>query len=152
MQNIDLEEYKQLVGQSLGVSRWFEMDQPRIDRFAEVTEDDQFIHVDPEAAARTPFGGTIAHGYLSLSMISAMVMSTVPTINGALMGINYGLNSVRFLKPVGSGKRIRGSFVLKDLQERSAGQWLSTFAVTVEIEDDDKPALVAEVLMLTVIA
>jgi len=147
-----LEQYRQLVGQQIGVSRWFLMDQPRIDRFAEVTEDEQFIHVDPVAATKTPFGGTIAHGFLSLSMVSVMAASIIPLVVGAEMRINYGINSVRFLKPVGAGKRVRGLFTLKDLQERGPGQWQSTFAVTIEIEFEDKPALVAEWLMLTILS
>ena len=148
---VSLEQYRHLVGQQIGMSRWLLLDQPRIDRFAEVTEDEQFIHVDPAAAAKTPFGGTIAHGFLSLSMLSAMGISVIPPVAGAEMAINYGLNSVRFLRPVGAGKRVRGVFVLKDLQERGPGQWQSTFAVTVEIELEDKPALVAEWLILTMV-
>src|SRR5688572_13621776 len=119
---ISLENYKQLVGKPLGTSGWFLMDQQRIDRFAEVTEDRQFIHVDPVAAARTSFGGTIAHGFLSLSMLSAMA-SVIPPIAGSEMAVNYGLNGVRFLRPVGAGQYIRGVFILKGLEERGPGRW-----------------------------
>lgn len=146
-ETISLDEYRQLIGRTVGVSRWFTMDQTRIDRFAQVTEDEQFLHVDPEAAAKTPFGGTIAHGFLSVSMLSAMAASAIPQLSGTEMAINYGLNSVRFLKPVGAGKRIRGVFVLKDMEERALAQWQFSFSVTVEVERDDRPALVAEWLM-----
>lgn len=148
---VSLEKYRQLVGQRLGASGWFLLDQRRIDEFAAVTEDEQFIHVNPEVAARTPFGGTIAHGFLSLSMLSAMAMSVVPSIVGAEMTVNYGFNSVRFLQPVRAGKRIRGVFTLQGLQQRKPGQWQSTFAVNVEIEAEDKPALVAEWMILTIL-
>ncbi len=150
-QPISVEQYRQLVGQQIGISRWFLIDQPRIDRFAEVTEDEQFIHVDPAAATKSPFGGTIAHGFLSLSLLSAMAASAIPPVIGAEMAINYGMNRVRFLKPVGSGKRVKGVFVLEDFQERDPGQWQSTFTVNVEVECEDKPALVAEWLTLTIL-
>ncbi|MBB6125054.1 MaoC family dehydratase [Sphingobium subterraneum] len=148
---ISLDEYRQRIGTTIGTSRWFSLDQQRIDTFAKVTEDEQFIHVDPAAAAQTPFGGTIAHGFLSLSMLSAMVASAVPPIAGTQMGINYGLNSVRFVKPVASGQKVRGVFVLKDVAERNPGQWQSTLGVSVEIEGEDKPTLVAEWLILAVV-
>src|SRR3546814_13451512 len=107
---IVLEDYRHFVGEKIGVSRWFLIDQKRIDGVASVTEDEQFIHVDPAAAAQSAFGGTIAHGFLSLSMLSAMSYAAVPSIVGAEMTINYGLNNVRFLPPVVSGARIRGVF------------------------------------------
>lgn len=149
---ISLEQYRQLVGRQIGASRWFLIDQRRITRFAEVTEDEQFIHVDPEAAAGTQFGGTIAHGFLSLSLLSAMAASAIPPIAGAEMAINYGFNSLRFLQPVRSGQRVRGSFALKDLKERAPGQWQSSFAVDVRIEFEDKPALVADWLTLNILS
>ncbi|HEY0682176.1 MAG TPA: MaoC family dehydratase [Steroidobacter sp.] len=148
---VSLEQYRQFVGRQIGVSGWYLMDQQRIDRFAAVTEDERFIHVDPLAAATTPFGGTIAHGFLSLSMLSAMAASVIPPVVGAEMMINYGLNSVRFLQPVGVGKHVRGIFTLKDLQERSPAQWQSILTATVEIEGEHKPALVAEWLTLTIL-
>jgi acyl dehydratase len=151
-QEISLQQYRQLVGREIGASRWFLIDQRRITQFAQVTEDEQFIHVDPVAATKARFGGTIAHGFLSLSLLSAMSAAAIPPISGAEMAINYGLNSVRFLKPVGSGKRVRGVFALQDLQERAPGQWQSTFAVRVEIELEDKPALVAEWLTLNILS
>lgn len=149
-QSISFDEYRQFVGRQIGVSRWLLVDQDRIDAFAKVTEDEQFIHIDPQAAKLSPFGSTIAHGFLSLSLLSAMSYSAIPAIAGAEMAVNYGLNSVRFLSPVKSGARIRGVFTLNDLRERSPGQWQSTFGVTVEIDGVDKPALVAEWLALAV--
>lgn len=141
---VSVQDYKGMVGQELGVSRWFEMDQKRIDTFAECTEDFQFIHVDPDQAAATPFGGTIAHGFLTLSMLSAMAYELFPELEGAKMGVNYGLNKVRFLAPVRSGKRIRGRIKLLEVSERHPGVLQSTYEVAVEIEGEDKPALLAE--------
>jgi len=147
---IDLGRYIGLVGAEVGRSDWILVDQAMIDAFAEITLDYQFVHVDPVAAASTPFGGTIAHGFLTLSLISGMIYSAVPLIAGSRMGLNYGLNAVRFLKPVRSGKRVRGSFVLAKVIEREPDQWQSTFSVTIEIEDEAKPALVAEWVILNI--
>lgn len=116
---------------------------PKIDSFADSTEDHQFIHVDPESAAKTPFGGTIAHGFLTLSLLSAMVYEAGPSLKGITMGVNYGFNKIRFLSPVRSGKRVRGRFQLLKLEE-APGQVTYTQAVTVEIEGEEKPALIAE--------
>lgn len=146
---VSVQDYKASVGKELGVSRWFEIDQKRIDTFAECTEDFQFIHVDPEAAAATPFGGTIAHGFLTLSMLSAMAYEVFPKLDGAKMGVNYGMNKLRFLAPVRSGKRVRGRMKLLDVSERHPGVLQSTYEVTVEIEGEDKPALLAEWVGLT---
>jgi acyl dehydratase len=138
-----LEELQAKVGEVLGTSDWFLIDQDRIDRFADTTEDHQFIHVDPEAAKATPFGQTIAHGFLTASMLSAMSASAVekPAVK---MSVNYGFNKLRFLSPVKSGKRIRGHFKLIELVEKRPGQWQQTVEVTVETEGEDKPALMAE--------
>jgi acyl dehydratase len=141
---LPLTEYLALKGKNLGASEWILVDQARIDRFAETTEDHQFIHVDPERAKATPFGTTIAHGYLTLSLLSKMAYEVMPGIEGSKMGVNYGLNSVRFLAPVKSGSRVRGHFTMKDVAERSAGVVQSTVEVKVEIEGEDKPALAAE--------
>lgn len=138
-----LDELRALIGEELGVSRWFDVDQSRIDSFADSTEDHQFIHVDPESAAKTPFGGTIAHGFLTLSLLSAMVYEAGPSLKGITMGVNYGFNKIRFLSPVRSGKRVRGRFQLLKLEE-APGQVTYTQAVTVEIEGEEKPALIAE--------
>jgi len=142
-QTVTREEYKAMVGTEIGVSDWFEITQERIDQFADCTEDWQYIHVDPEKAAQTPFGGTIAHGFLTMSMLSAMV-SQMPTIDGVVMGVNYGMNKMRFVSPVPVGSRIRGRFVLGKVEDIRPGEIESTLKVTVEIEGRDKPALVAE--------
>ena len=139
-----IEEIALKVGQEVGLSGWIEIDQARIDTFADVTEDRQFIHVDPEAAARTPFGGTVAHGFLTLSLLSRMAADAMPIPAGVRMGVNYGFEKVRFMAPVRSGKRVRGRFRLERLDEKRPGQWQFTHQVTVEIEGEDKPALVAD--------
>ena len=148
---ITLTEYRSRVGQVLGQSEWEKVTQRMIDQFAEVTGDHQFIHIDPQAAARTPFGTTIAHGFLTLSLISKMSFSAVPPIKDAKMTINYGMNSVRFITPVKSGARVRSEFKLKGCTERQPGQWQSALEVTVAIENSEKPALVAEWLAVTVV-
>ncbi len=145
-------ELQSLVGQQVGVSRWFEVSQARIDAFADCTEDRQFIHVDPEAAQATPFGGTIAHGFLTLSLASAMSYDAVAPLEGAVMGINYGFDRLRFLAPVRAGSRVRGRFRLLSAEDRGAGRWLLKHEITVEIEGDDKPALIAEWLGMQVMA
>ena len=146
---ISLDAYRSHLGRELGCSRWFDVTQDRIDTFGHVTEDRQFIHVDPAAAARSPFGGTIAHGFLTLSLLSAMAFDAIPAIEGAQMGVNYGFNSIRFLAPVRSGKRVRGRFTLQDLKLRGENQWQSTIGTVVEIEGEPKPALAAEWLTIT---
>jgi acyl dehydratase len=136
------------IGQEVGVSGWLTIDQQRIDEFADATEDRQFIHTDPEAAAQTPFGGTIAHGFLSLSMLSRMAAEGMLVPDSIKMAVNYGLDRVRFIKPVRSGKRIRGRFRLDSVEEKAPGQLLLRHTVTVEIEGEEKPALTAEWLGL----
>ena len=138
-----LEEIRSRTGQEIGVSEWITVHQSRIDAFAEATDDHQFIHVDPEAAARTPFGGTIAHGFLSLSLLSRMAYDVMLVPEGLKMGVNYGFDRVRFLAPVRSGSRVRGRFVLEEASEKAPGQLLTRHSVTVEIEGQDKPALTA---------
>jgi acyl dehydratase len=132
------------VGQEVGVSDWILIDQARIDAFADITEDPQFIHIDPEAAAKTPFGGTVAHGFLTLSLLSRMAADAMPRPEQVRMGVNYGFEKVRFIAPVRSGKRIRGRFRLDRCDEKRPGQWQFTHQVTVEIEGEDKPALIAD--------
>lgn len=136
-------EFEAKLGQELGVSSWYDITQDRIDQFADCTEDWQFIHVDPEKAKATPFGTTIAHGFLTLSMLSAMVYE-MPSMEGVVMGVNYGMNKVRFVSPVPVGSRVRGRFVLTAFDEIRPGEVQTTTTVTVEIEGQDKPALVAE--------
>ncbi len=145
-----LEEIQSRIGEEVGVSSWITVDQARINAFAEATEDRQFIHTDPEAAARTPFGGTIAHGFLSLSLLSRMGAEAMLVPDGLKMGVNYGLDRVRFLAPVRSGARVRGRFTLDSVDEKGPGQWLLRHTVIVEIEGEDKPALTAVWLALIV--
>jgi acyl dehydratase len=139
-----LDEIRSRVGQEVGVSSWLAVEQGRIDAFADATEDRQFIHVDPEAAARTPFGGTVAHGFLSLSLLSRMAAEAMLLPENLKMAVNYGLDRVRFIAPVRSGKRVRGRFVLDSVEEKAPGQILMRHVVTVEIEGEEKPALTAE--------
>jgi acyl dehydratase len=143
-----LDEIRDRVGQEIGVSSWLTISQQRIDEFAESTEDRQFIHVDPQAAAQTPFGTTIAHGFLSLSMLSRMAAEAMLVPDSTKMAVNYGLDRVRFIAPVKSGKRIRGRFRLDSIEEKAPGQLLLRHTVTVEIEGEEKPALTAEWLGL----
>ncbi len=148
---LPLDEYHNHVGMLLGVSDWIVVEQGIIDRFADVTRDWQFIHIDPVRAKETPFGGTIAHGLLTLSLVSAMSFTAVPAIAGAQVGINYGFNSIRFISPVLAGSRVRGSFTLKQFVERQPRQWQSALDVRVDIENVSKPALIAEWLILTTV-
>ncbi len=133
-----------LVGTDLGVSDWITIDQERVNQFADTTEDHQFIHVNEEAAKKTPFGGTIAHGFLTLSLLSKFSEQAAIALEGVFMGVNYGFEKVRFINPVRVGSRIRGQFTLKDAVEKKPGQFLLTYTVTVEIEGIDKPALIAD--------
>jgi acyl dehydratase len=139
-----LDEMRTRVGQEIGVSEWILVDQARIDRFADVTEDHQFIHVDPSAAAATPFGGTVAHGFLTLSLLSRMAadVALLPAI--IKMAANYGFDGVRFISPVRAGKRVRGRFTLLSVEERKPGEWRFANRVEVEIEGEQRPALIAE--------
>jgi acyl dehydratase len=139
-----IEDIQARVGDEVGVSDWILVDQARIDAFAAVTDDHQFIHVDPEAAAQTPFGGTVAHGFLTLSLLSRMAADAMLRPETIRMGVNYGFEKVRFLAPVRSGKRVRGRFRLDRFEERRPGQYQFVHEVKVEIEDEDKPALIAE--------
>ena len=133
------------VGQTIGTSEWLEVSQERINQFAEATGDFQFIHIDPDKARLTPFGTTIAHGFLTLSLIPVLRQkSDCPRPDGVKMGVNYGGNKVRFLAPVKSGKRVRAHFKLLELDEKRPGQWQETMETTIEIEGEDKPALIAE--------
>ena len=143
-----LDEIRARIGSEISVSSWLTVDQERIDTFAEATEDRQFIHIDPAAAAQTPFGGTIAHGFLTLSLLSRMGAEAMLIPDGVKMAVNYGLDRVRFLAPVRSGKRVRGRFTLDSVEEKAPGQVLMRHTVTVEIEGEEKPALTAQWLGL----
>ncbi|SCB12455.1 MaoC family dehydratase [Rhizobium hainanense] len=142
--DISLVEIMKLVGTEIGVSDWITVDQTMIDTFADATLDHQFIHVDPERAkAETPYGGTIAHGFLTLSLLSAMNYSGLPKIREQTMGINYGFEKIRFMSPVKCGARVRGHFTLAETRLRGANMLMLTYDVTVEIENERKPALTA---------
>jgi acyl dehydratase len=149
---ITLEAYQAMVGKEIGVSSWHLVDQPRIDTYADVIEDHQYIHVDPERAKETAFGTTIAHGFLTMSLLSVMSYEVMPAVAGATMGVNYGFDKLRFISPVRSGKRVRGRFVLAEARLRKPSEFQTRTNVTVEIEGEDKPALVAEWLGLTYFA
>ena len=134
-----------LIGKTLGRSPWLLIDQARIDAFADITEDPQFIHIDAaRATAETPFGGTVAHGFLTLSMASRMVQDTIAPFEGQVMNLNAGFDRLRFLTPVRSGSRIRGLFKLKDVKQTSATQLRIVTTLAIEIESATKPALVAD--------
>ncbi len=147
-----IDELEGLTGREIGVSGWRTVSQADIDAFAATTGDDQFIHVDPaRAAAESPFGGTIAHGFLTLSLLSIFGREAIPPIDGRRMGVNYGLERVRFLSPVRSGARLRGRFHLAGLERRTPGEIRLRYRVTVEIDGTQKPALSAEWLVLAVL-
>jgi acyl dehydratase len=146
---VPADEFPSLVGHSF-TSHWLVVDQERIDAFAKVTEDELFIHVDPERAAGTMFGGTVAHGFLTLSLLSTLAYDALPRIEGAAHGINYGFDRVRFVHPVRSGSRVRGHFTLLAVTHRSEREWRLTYDVKVEIEGALKPALAATWLTMQV--
>ncbi len=139
------QELQAKTGEVLGVSDWLEVSQERINKFAEATGDFQFIHVDEEKAKLSPFGGTIAHGFLTLSLVPVLgAMTQGVRIDGVKMGVNYGGNKTRFLSPVRSGKRVRSVTKLLELVEKRPGQWQQTNEITIEIEGEEKPALICE--------
>lgn len=145
MRTLSEDEFRALDGTEIGVSDWVLIDQERIDRFAEATGDFQFIHVDPELAKQTPFGSTIAHGFLTLSLFPMLAQAAdLPLPAGMKMGVNYGGNRTRFLAPVKSGKRVRGRFKQLGYEAKGPGQFQHTMEYVVEIEGEDKPALMAE--------
>ena len=139
-----LDEVRSRVGTDLGASPWIEIGQNSIDTFADVTGDHQFIHVDPVAAAQTPFGGTVAHGFLTLSLLSQMAAHVMLVPDTLKMAANYGFDRVRFIAPVRAGKRVRGRFHLLEAEEKRLGEWRFVHNVTVEIEGEEKPALIAD--------
>lgn len=149
VKEISLSDVKDYVGHEVGISRWFNVDQTMIDTFADATLDHQFIHTDPERARdETPFGGTIAHGFLTLSLLSAMNYDCAPKVREQTMGINFGFDKVRFMAPVKCGKRVRGHFTLQEARFRGAELLAIKYAVSIEIEDERKPALTAEWITL----
>lgn len=151
-ETVRIEDLQTRIGESLGQSTWRTVDQRRIDGFADLTEDPQWIHTDPARAAKeSPFGATIAHGFLSLSLLSAMAMDVLPVIEGQVMGINYGFDKVRFMNPVREGSKVRGQFTLMEVKRRSDNEWQLRHGVQVEIEGQEKPALIAEWLSLVIV-
>lgn len=141
-------DFAERVGTELGQSDWVLIDQGRIAAFAEVTGDHQFIHIDPERAAATPLGGTIAHGFLILSLAPMLAIGVVPEVRDVMMQINYGLEALRFVSPVRAGKRVRGRFKLKAVEARKPGQYRVEVGFEVEIEGEAKPALTADLISL----
>ena len=141
-------ELQDLVGTELEPSEWLEISQDRVNEFADATNDHQFIHVDLERAKASPFGGTIAHGFLTLSLLTHLVSETMVVPNNTAMTINYGSDKVRFLKPVAVGQRVRAKQQLVKVNEKKPGQWLLKTSVNVEIEGEETPALIAEILFM----
>jgi acyl dehydratase len=148
---LGLEEFAGLAGKDLEPSDWLEISQERINQFAEATNDHQFIHVDPERAKATPFGSTIAHGYLTLSLLSDLLGECWPKPEGLVMGLNYGSDKVRYLNPVKVGQRVRAVGRIAEIGEKRPGQWLVKTDVTVEIENESTPALIAEILSMFIV-
>lgn len=150
MKTVTADQITSFIGKEMGASEWFAIDQARINAFADATLDHQFIHVDPDKAKLTPFGTTIAHGFLSLSLLphfqSSMSELIVPA--GLKMGMNYGFDKIRFLAPVKVNSRVRGVARLKDAVEKNPGQWLFTLEFSVEIEGESKPALISDWLLM----
>jgi len=149
---IKAEDLPSLVGKELEPSPWLEITQERVNQFADATNDHQFIHIDPEKAAETPFGGPIAHGFLSLSLLSFLNAQTAIVPENTVMGINYGSDKIRYLMPVRVGKRIRSHQKVLEVTEKKPKHWLIKNAVTVEIEGEETPALIAEILSMMVVA
>ncbi|KTB61665.1 MaoC family dehydratase [Pseudomonas syringae] len=145
---VPVTELKQHIGKEPGCSDWLTIDQERINLFAEATGDFQFIHVDPVKAAQSPFGATIAHGFLSLSLIPKLMEGIMVLPEGLKMAVNYGMDSVRFVQPVRVNSRVRLKVQLTEVTEKKPGQWLLKATATLEIEGQDKPAFVAEPLTL----
>lgn len=142
---VSFEAYQSMVGKEIGVSSWHLVDQKRINVYADVIEDHQFIHIDPERARKeTAFGTTVAHGFLTMSLLSIMSYEVMPVIEGTTMGVNYGFDKLRFISPVRAGSRVRGRFTLVEGKLRKPKELLSRTNVTVEIEGEEKPALVAD--------
>ena len=149
MKTVPKNEMTNAVGMKLGPSDWIELSQQRINAFADCTEDHQFIHVDEAKAKATPFGGTIAHGFLTLSLLAGLIEKIGVTPENTVMGMNYGFDKIRFLAPVNSGKRVRMVGEVLSVDQKDANRFLTTFGVSIEIEGEDTPALVAEFLLMS---
>ena len=152
VQTVPKEEFLNYVGHKYEPGEWFELNQQRINEFADCTEDHQFIHINEEKAAQTPFGGTIAHGFLTLSSLVPMTAGNGVVPEGVMMGVNYGFDKVRFLAPVRAGKRIRAHVEIADITAKDDNRFLIKQNVSVEIEGEETPALVAEWLSMVVVA
>jgi len=149
---VNVKQLNDYVGKEVGVTDWIEIDQDRINKFADATGDHQYIHIDPERAAKTPFGTTIAHGFLTLSLMSMLSAKNGGLkLENAVMGINYGLDKVRFINPVKVGTKIRARFALVSAEEKKPNHYLMKHNVTIEIDGEEKPALIAEWLGMTVV-
>ena len=151
IKTVSPDDFEALVGTKLGVSDWITLDQERVNQFADCTEDHQFIHINEEAAAKTPFGGTIAHGFLTLSMLVKLCESVSVHPEGMVMGVNYGMNKVRFLAPVRAGKRVRAHVELASVERKDEKRFLTQQNITVEIEGEETPALYAEWLGMSIV-
>jgi len=149
MKTVPKNEMTNAVGMKLGPSEWIELSQQRINAFADCTEDHQFIHVDEAKAKETPFGGTIAHGFLTLSLLASLIEKIGVTPENTVMGMNYGFDKIRFLAPVKSGKRVRMVGEVLNVNQKDENRFLTTFGVSIEIEGEDTPALVAEFLLMS---
>lgn len=149
---VSAEELEKLVGTALDNSDWLEITQERVDEFANATNDHQFIHVDVEKAKASPFGGTIAHGFLTLSLVTYLVTENMLAPEGTAVTLNYGSDKVRYLSPVLVGQRIRAQQVLAEAAEKKPGHWLCKINVTIEIEGSTTPALIAEILFMHIVA
>ena len=149
---IKAEDLPSLIGKDLDPSPWLEITQERVNQFAEATNDHQFIHVDPGKAAQTPFGGPIAHGFLSLSLLSYLNAQSAVVPENLVMGVNYGSDKIRYLMPVRVGKRIRSLQKVLEVTEKRPGNWLLKVQVTVEIENEETPALIAEILSMLIVS
>ncbi len=149
---VSFRDLQSRIGEVLGASPWLTVDQPMIDAFAEVTLDRQYIHIDPVRAAKTPFGGTIAHGFLTVSLLSHFSQQVVPRLADVAMSINYGFDRLRFVSPVRVGSEIRGSFVLAAIEQQSQNRFLMRLAATVEIKGESKPALSADWLSVQILS
>lgn len=146
-----IEDIYARIGTQIGTSEWITIDQARIDAFADVTEDRQFIHVDPEAAAETMFGGTVAHGFLTLSLLSRMAFDVMLVPPNLKMAINYGFDKVRFLAPVPVGSRVRGIFTLANVEEKGPGKLLTHHDVLIDVDGTEKPAVTADWLGMLIL-
>lgn len=148
---ISIDDVRAAVGTEVGCSAWRTVTQEMINLFADATDDHQFIHVDPERAKETPFGGTIAHGFLTISLLSTLAAESLPEVEGTTMGINYGFEKVRFMTPVKAGARVRAKFVLVEADIRPSGRIVTHYDVTLEVENSIKPALTARWLTIVVV-